>query len=449
MVNTIKCLLMGWLAMLNLFAADPDIRRDASVEAVEKVMPCVVNVATETIVYSRNPFEDLIREFYDPFYRRRQPNTQYSLGSGVIIDEEGYVLTNEHVVSRASRISVKLADGSEYDCDRVATSSKRDVALLKIRAKAGQRFKAVKFAPDQDLLLGETVLALGNPFGLGGSVSRGILSSKNRRPPRENEPLDVADWLQTDAAINPGNSGGPLINLRGELIGINVAVYREGQGIGFAIPVRLVSQALSAAFTPENLRSFWFGARVKVGGLPLTVTSVQAASPADKAGLRVGDQVLQVNGKSAAGFIELNRELMNTGTDKDCSLRIKRGEETKNLTLRMVPEKEFFNEKLVQQRLGASLQELTPELAERLGVNNTDGLIVAGVEKGGPAEKGGLERGFLITGIDSEPATDLVSAAKLLHAKASGQNVVFQVVAQRRRGAFIEYRQGNVQVSLR
>src|SRR4029434_6740283 len=124
-----------------------------------------------------------------------------------------------------------------------------DVALLKIRSRDNEKFTAVRFAADDDLLLGETVLALGNPYGLGGSVSRGILSSKSRRPPLENEPLEVEDWLQTDAAINPGNGGGPLVNLRGELIGVNVAVYREGQGIGFAIPVRRVSAALGEMYS--------------------------------------------------------------------------------------------------------------------------------------------------------------------------------------------------------
>src|SRR5207342_805516 len=169
-----------------------------------------------------------------------------------------------------------------------AVSSSTDVALIKIRAKSGEKFTAVKFGADDDLLLGETVLALGNPFGLGGSVTKGILSSKSRRPPSETMPLDVPDWLQTDAAINPGNSGGPLVNLRGDLIGVNVAVYREGQGISFAIPVRRITAALAEMYSPETLQSLWFGARVKPGQFPLTVASVQSESPAAKAGLRAG-----------------------------------------------------------------------------------------------------------------------------------------------------------------
>src|SRR3954463_15657683 len=309
-----------------------DVRRDATVEAVQRVMPSVVNVATATIVQTRDPLHNLFREFFDPYYRRRQPNTQYSLGSGVIIDEEGFVLTNFHVVGRASRVWVKLANGKEYEADKMVGTSFTDVALVKIRAKDGEKFTAVKFGADDDLLLGETVLALGNPFGLGGSVTRGILSSKSRRPPTENEPLDVMDWLQTDAAINPGNSGGPLINLRGELIGINVAVYREGQGIGFAIPVKRVSAALAEIYSPEVLESLWFGARVRPGPVPIQVLSVQEESPAAKAGLRVGDSILQVNGKSPSGVIHFNR-LISDSPDHKFSLTVLRNSERKTLSI--------------------------------------------------------------------------------------------------------------------
>jgi S1-C subfamily serine protease len=237
------------LALLPLRAAEPDARRDATVEAVKKVLPSVVNIATEEVVPIRDPMENLFREFFDPYYRGRQPNTQFSLGSGVVIDEEGYIVTNFHVVGRARRVWVRLHDGREFEADKVAVSPSTDVALIRIRAKAGEKFAAIRFAADDDLLLGETVLALGNPFGLGGSVSKGILSSKTRRPPTDSEPMDLADWLQTDAAINPGNSGGPLVNLNGELIGINVAVLNQAQGIGFAIPVRRVSEKLGEIYS--------------------------------------------------------------------------------------------------------------------------------------------------------------------------------------------------------
>src|SRR5437867_7676657 len=289
-LSVILTALAGLLrALLPLRAAEPDARRDATVEAVKKVMPSVVNIATEEVVPIRDPMENLFREFFDPYYRHRQPNTQFSLGSGVIIDEEGYIVTNFHVVGRARRVWVRLYDGRELEADKVAVSPSTHVALIRIRATHGEKFKAIQFAKDDDLLTGEKVLALGNPFGLGGSVSKGILSSKTRRPPTENEPLDVADWLQTDAAINPGHSGGPLVNLNGELIGINVAVLNQAQGIGFAIPVRRVMEALNEIFPTECVKTFWFGARVKVGTAPLLVSAVQSHSPADQAGLKAGD----------------------------------------------------------------------------------------------------------------------------------------------------------------
>src|ERR1041384_5418975 len=164
--------------------------------------------------------------------------TSESLGSGVVIDEAGYLLTNEHVVRGANQIGVQFNTGartnSYYEATVVDTDVERDVALLKLIAEPGEKFSAIKFAREDDLLLGETVLALGNPYGLGGSVTRGILSSKSRVIPKEGMPLDIPNWLQTDAPINRGNSGGPLVNLRGELIGINVAILNQAQGIGFA-----------------------------------------------------------------------------------------------------------------------------------------------------------------------------------------------------------------------
>lgn len=425
-----------------------DPRRDPAVIAIEKVIPSVVNIATETIVYTRHPLEDLIREFYDPFYRRRTTNTLYSLGSGVIIDEDGYIITNEHVVRSASRISVKLQDGREYDCDRIVGSSRSDIALLKIRANPGEKFPAAKFAKDGDLLLGETVLALGNPFGLGGSVTRGILSSKNRRPPRENEPLDVADWLQTDAAINPGNSGGPLINLKGEVIGINVAVYREGQGIGFAIPVKLVSEAISEIFIPENLKSLWFGAKIKNGANPMTVQSIEPLSPADKAGLKVGDVILGINGRFGVSYIALINELTEKGENQPCELIVKRDDSKKMIKIQLTPEKSFFNENLIRNRIGILVEEINDEVASNMGLPIHHGLLIKGVDKDSPADKAGLVKGLIINEIDGSPVVNILKTARLIHEKKKGEPVNLKVIAQRRRGYLLEVRTFDVELKV-
>jgi S1-C subfamily serine protease len=304
--------LAGWAAAgtlaLPAWAAAPnpvetDIRRDAVVSVVEQVMPCVVNVATESIVESRDPFDDFWRRFYG---YPTQPRVSSALGSGVIISDDGYLLTNLHVVKRANRIRVKLSDaagGGEYDVQPVYVgTTKIDVALLKIvPKKKGEKFLAVKFAQDDDLLLGETVVALGNPFGLGESVSKGILSSKRRAVPKENQDLSMENWLQTDALINPGNSGGPLVDLRGELIGLNVAILEGAQGIGFAIPVKEVRQALGDIFNPETA-SRWFGARLSVAP-PLRVQKVEPPRGAGRqtgGGLYRGEPV--VAGKPETDF---------------------------------------------------------------------------------------------------------------------------------------------------
>ena len=443
-----------WATVCLTGGAQPgtDVRRDAVVEAVDRVMPGVVNISTATLVTVEDPFEEFFREHFSPYYRARPrtPTAQYSLGSGVVVDEAGYILTNDHVVRRANRIAVTISS-NVYEARLVAGSSRSDVALLKIEPKNGERFRAVRFGRDDDLLLGETVLALGNPFGLGGSVSRGILSSKNRRPPVERGPLEVEDWLQTDAAINPGNSGGPLINLRGELIGLNVAVFRErnAEGIGFAIPIKRVAEALSEIFTPEGTEHIWFGARIRPEANGLAVAGVESGSPAEKGGLRTGDLIIQVGEKAPRNFIEFIVELLQRSRKNDVSLLISRAGERRTVQVRLVSEKTFFNADLVRQRLGATLQELTAEMAQGLGLKSTDGFLVAAVDRNGPADIAGLKRGFLVTAIDGQVPTDLIGVAKMLHSRKKGDRVDLGVAAQIRGGNFLGYRQGTVEVQLR
>jgi S1-C subfamily serine protease len=425
-----------WLPGLVLFLSSPafslfgeiDPRRDYVVEAIEKALPSVVNIATETIIKARDPWDQLFREFWDPYHSRQN---NFSLGSGVVIDEDGYLVTNHHVVRRADRIWVRFANNTNaiYEAKLVAFHNQSDLALLKIETTTTEKFKAVKFAADDDLLLGETVIALGNPFGLGGSVSRGILSSKSRLAPKESQHLDIPNLLQTDASINPGNSGGPLVNVRGELIGINVAILREAQGIGFAIPIRRVTEAISEIFTPENLRSLWFGARLRPAKTGFYVTALEPQSPAEKAGLKIGDLILQVNGKSQRNLIEINESLM---AGKEVRIEFLRNQERKTVPIRLVAEKEFFNNNLIQQKLGLTFQEIN-QLAQ-----GTEGMVVASVEKNSPASDSKLQRGLLVTAIDGVPISTVVEAAKLIRARKKGDPVVLDVIAQRRFGNFIQ-----------
>ncbi|MBM3828929.1 MAG: PDZ domain-containing protein [Verrucomicrobia bacterium] len=435
--------------LLDVRAQNADVRRDATVSAVERAMSSVVNIATTTVVDNTDPFFRWRAEFFGYRVRPQLEEVPSSVGSGVIMDESGYVLTNEHVVKGASRIWVKLMDGRELEAERVTGTTKTDVALLRIKAKEGDKFTPVRFAADDDLLLGETVITLGNPFGLGGSVSKGILSSKSRRPAREDSPLDVADWLQTDAAINPGNSGGPLINLRGELIGLNVAVYREGQGIGFAIPIKRVNESLSRYFTPEGTKAMWFGARVRSGATLLEVIAVESASPAEKGGLRVGDTILQVSGKTPRNFIEFMRELNAAGTDKPVSLLIRRNSVQQTLAVRLTPERDFFNADLVRQKIGLHVQELTRELAANLSFPFYGGFVVAEVDKDSPAAEAKMEKYFVIRGVDNQPMRDLVELGRALHAKKPGDSARLNVIAPPKRGSFSGFREGSVAMKLK
>ena len=385
-----------------------------------------MNIATTAINEYRDQYQDWVLRRYGkraPMLRREELD---SIGSGVIIDEAGYLITSFHVVSNATRVQVKLFNGEVYDARKCVAGSQKDVAMLQIIAPEGKRFQAMKFAKDDDLLLGETVVALGNPYGLGGSVTRGILSSKNRRPSSGDAQLDIPDWLQTDADINPGNSGGPLINLHGELIGINVAVG-AGQGIGFAIPIKQVSAALSEFFTPEAANALWFGARVGSFNPPLIITSVQPRSPAEKAGLRVGQRVVTVNGQPPRSLVDFHR-LATDRTDLTATIQVEANGQRRSITTQMIS-----FQALVSQRLGVSLRNLTPQ--DAVGVNPGDAILIEQIEKNGPADQAKLQTGFLLTAVDDHKTGTLLHAADIISTKQTGDRVKIFFIVPRSFGA--------------
>ena len=435
------------LCITALVQADESPRKNAVVESVSRVMPGVVNIATKTRVQRVRYYYDWWRDNCAPYAQEMPP--QESAGSGVVVDASGYVLTNVHVVKDADEIWVKINDKNGettvYRAEAIAGSLTTDIALLKIiPEKSGETFTAASFARDDDLLLGETVLTLGNPFGLGGSVSRGILSSKSRRTETGGGKLDIPDWLQTDASINPGNSGGPLINLDGQVIGINVAVLREGQGIGFAIPIKRVNESLSRIFTPEFLEGNWFGAAIRAGSNPLMVQSVERESPAARAGIVAGDQILTINNHSPRNFIEFASRLLNLGQSRTVKLQISRKGEFVDCTVKLIPEKAYFNAGLIRDKTGATLEELTPDLAKALGYNSTNGLVVSQVDGESPADKAGLITGVVVVAIDEQQVSDIVSAARLLHGKENGGRLMLDIVQVRRSGLFLRRATGRV-----
>ncbi len=424
---------LAWLlAVPAISLVAEELRRDATVRAVEKALPSIVNIQTEILVERRDFYHEFFWDFFDLYHRKSRP--AYSLGSGVLIDDDGYLLTNAHVVQRASRIEVVLHDGRKYAAETLAEDNQSDIALLRILKASGEKFPAIRFAKSGDLLLGETVIALGNPFGLGSSISKGILSSKNRRPEIEGSP-DVDDWLQTDAAINPGNSGGPLINLHGEMIGLNIAIFKDAQGIGFAIPIKRVAEALGEIF--ESLAGLWFGARVDAAQQPLAVSAVQPGTPAAEGGLRLGDQILAINNQPVTTIIDYYQELTRSRDTTPATISISRHGQSKTLEIPLVPEEQHFNAELIRKRTGATLQQLTPDLRRYFGLRRVRGFIVADIEPNSPATQARLQERFVITAFNGHTVQTITDAAKIIDALTPGETLILQTLAKDSRGHFL------------
>lgn len=450
--------LAAWLVSVGVLQAavapEVDIRRDATVVAIEKVTPSVVNIRTSKLVQRNTPEEEFLRRYFGRNVSGSGPAEEQinSIGSGVIVeatDEEGYILTNFHVLRQAQRVQVQLWDGREYEAEPLLSTSLKDLALLKIIRKPGDKpFRPVTMAQDDDLLLGETVIAMGNPFGLGGSVSRGILSSKNRRSDNGVRRLDYADWLQTDADINPGNSGGALINIRGELIGINVAVYNEteGKGTGFAIPVKQISSALSDFFTLEWTAKLWLGARFIGAPYPLTVREVQTNSPAYRAGLRAGQEVVEVNGKAVNSLARFT-QLVAASPERRAAITVSENGGRRVLNAELMPMADL-NRELFAQRLGLVTAPLTEQQATNADL--AAGLVVNDVEKNSPAANAKLESGMILAAADGVAISDLVNVSNVLGNKKRGESVRLAVkVANRNPNGFVRWLTGQVDVPVR
>jgi len=401
------------VAIAPLCLAQEVSRRTAVVAAVEKAGPAVVNLSTEQIITrSGDPFFGFRDPFFDQFFRdyferfsRPQQFRTHSLGSGVLIDPEGYVVTNEHVVRRASKIEVTLSDGSKHEARPLSADAESDLALLKLEAK--KPLSAIQIGRSDDLMIGETVIALGNPFGLESTVTVGVLSAKNRSVNLGGREA-YAGLIQTDAAINPGNSGGALVNIHGELIGINVAIRADAEGIGFAIPVDRVREVLKELFNYRLIKKTYIGVR----GRDLTpadlaqrklstrngvlVTGTDPGSPGAKAGIAPGDVIVAVDAHPVADITQFFRRMLAKNVGDTVALRILRGgkEQVVRLTVAAAPKPS--GAEVVRAKLGLSLQPMTQELAHSFGLREPTGLIVTGLDKGGPGEQAGLERGDII-----------------------------------------------------
>jgi serine protease Do len=369
-------------------AANP--RRTPVVTVAEKVSPAVVNIAAESIVREADPF------FGGIFTPQRRAQ---SLGSGLIIEPSGIVLTNAHVIEGASRIVVTLRDGRELEADVLGSDRDADLAVLKM---AAHRLPAVALGKSSDLLIGETVVAIGNPFGLSHTVTMGVLSAVGRTVPSERGERLFTDFLQTDASINPGNSGGPLVNILGEVIGINTAIVSGANGIGFAIPADRARRVVADLLRYGELRPVWSGARlvtvdselarrsqlaVKHGAM---VVKIYPGSPAAVAGLEDKDVIVGADGHAVATREDVITAIYTVPAESPIHLDVDRAGHPVKLVLRTAPPPH-----------GAGLNVLEKTVGLVVGAGRGK-LLVQRVTKGSPAERRGLEAGDVILGANGQ-----------------------------------------------
>jgi len=434
------------LAVVLAVSAFGEPSDDPVVMAIQKVLPAVVNLSTERLVERSfgDPFEELFWQF---FGRGRRPRVEgaHSLGSGAIVDEDGWIVTNFHVVQRATRITVLLADGSTLEAKLVSGDEKNDLALLKI--EANRKLPFIEIASDRELLLGETVIAVGNPFGLEHTVTKGIISAKHRSYTAGD--VTFNDILQTDAAINPGNSGGPLINTRGQLVGINMAILSQAQGIGFAIPAKRVADLLASWLTPEKRARLWLGLRFARQQDQLIIADVQAGSPAARAGLVAGDVVALVDGRKFADVLSLQRHLIRKRPGESVKLEIERRGKRHVFTVALAALPKLSVPDLFRAKFGLQVQELTRDLAEALGIPITQGLLITDVEKHGPGSDAGLRRGLVITHVAGEEVHLMERLAERLADLKSGDAVSLAIFLVERRGNLLIQRTASVTLKAR
>lgn len=425
---------------------------DSFAELAAKEGHVAVNISSTKVVKGfRRSFPFPGREFRDffgdEFFRRffgeipEQGMRQRSLGSGVVVSEDGYIVTNNHVVADAEEIVVTFSENERYEAKMIGRDPKTDLALIKIQVD--KPIRAARLGDSDKLRVGDWVVAIGNPFGLGNTLTAGVVSAKGRvigAGPYDN-------FIQTDASINPGNSGGPLFNLDGEVIGINTAIFTQSGGnigIGFAIPINMAKSVMSQLKEKGRVVRGWlgvviqtvtpeikekFGLKTAEGALVGEVTN---DSPAEKGGLKRGDVIITFDGKKVETMNSLppivaetpigkDAEIMVIREGKEKTLRVKIGElpEEPRVAATTMPE--------IEESLGLSVQELTPELAESLGLEGEKGVVVSSVRRGSPASEAGLQRGDLIQEIERESIEGMDDYTRIMRESASKDQILMVV----------------------
>ncbi|MGD2127454.1 MAG: DegQ family serine endoprotease [Desulfobacteraceae bacterium] len=452
---TLLCLILGFVAATMLDSASAPVAQTSSAQPstptsfahlAKQASPSVVNISTVKVIKGRGqlplPFgpDDPLRDFFERFFRDQMPKDykQQSLGTGFIIDKEGFILTNNHVVEKADEIKVRLADESEFTANVIGRDPKTDLALIKI--EADKPFVPLPLGDSDKLEVGEWVVAIGNPFGLGNTVTAGIVSAKYRKI--SGGPYD--NFIQTDASINPGNSGGPLLNTVGEVIGINTAIFsRTGGsiGIGFAIPVNMAKDLLPQLKKGKVVRG-WLGVMIQRitpelkdklelknerGAL---VADVTVGGPAHKAGIQRGDVIVSFDGQEVKEMSELPYLVGSTPVGKIVTVEVIRKGEKKQIQVKIGELEEEKKAPIVSEakpRLGMTVEEITPELARNFDISETTGLVIVQVEDGSAAAESGLRPGDVILEVDQVSVKGIGEFNRKIESYKPGDTILFLV----------------------
>lgn len=419
-------------------------------ELVKKASPSVVNINVEKVVRAGqrtpSPFgpDDPFKDFFDRYFGQQMPKEfrQRGLGTGFIIDKDGLILTNNHVVEGADEIKVRLDSGEEYTAKVIGRDSKTDLALVSI--SADKSLPSLQFGDSDALEVGDWVVAIGNPFGLGNTVTAGIVSAKYRQ--LKGGAYD--NFIQTDASINPGNSGGPLLNTAGEVIGINSAIFSQSGGnigIGFAIPINMVKELLPQLKEGKIVRG-WLGVMIQAVTPELKeklqlsdekgalVADVVPGGPADKAGMKRGDVIVTYDGKAINESRELPYLTATTPIGKTVPVEVMRKGQKIVLNVKI----EEFSEEQAEQRqepevtdlLGLRVEQLTPEIAKYFGLSQTTGLVIVEVAPNSPAAEAGMQPGDLIYEVDQAPTKDLKTFNQKMESYKPGDTILFLIKRQ-------------------
>jgi len=422
----------------------------------KKVEPAVVNISTTQVIerpkdeknpHHGDPFQDFFNRFFDS--PDDTPDAERSLGSGVIVDKKGFILTNDHVIDDATKIQVTLdGDPNRYTAKVIGTDKETDLAVIQI--EANHELPTAKLGNSDGVQVGDWVLAFGSPFGLNSTVTAGIVSAKDR----SNVGHQFQRFIQTDAAINPGNSGGPLVSLAGEVIGINTAIYTGGrgfEGVGFALPsntaISVYNQLVTSGKVTRGSIGITFQEDVsnnpvlmKQLGAPygIVVEDVAPGSPAEKGGLQAGDVISSVNGQPVRNGADLVNPIAQTPIGRTVQLHIFRNKAPMDVTLTVADRSKIFKQSAQDEddqpdqsedvgQYGLHAEDLTPEIASKLGMTKVTGVVITEVDPASFAEDAGFARGDVITEINHVPVATMAQYHAQMAKLQPGQDVLFKV----------------------